>query len=261
MAGRSQLPVQIMENQTRFDLNAAVENWRNELAAQPNLAPDDRRELETHLRDAVAGFQQRGLNDEESFWLARRRVGQPQQLGEEFVKADPAKVWRERAFWMVLAALILTLADSSVDLVSSFFHSLLFKNSLSIGGGEFFNCCFRLFFYWLPISACAMLLASGRLGFNFHGLIDFFHSRFRLAMTAILWILINVGVRGWQSWSTFQTFEHSIVQTPAFNFMSSYTFWVSFGNSLFSLAAWPLLLAALLIWLMPTQNRKTPKLT
>jgi hypothetical protein len=60
-----------MENQTRFDLNAAIENWRNELAAQPNLASDDRRELETHLRDAIAGFQQRGLNDEESFWLAR----------------------------------------------------------------------------------------------------------------------------------------------------------------------------------------------
>jgi hypothetical protein len=47
-----------MENQTRFNLNAAVEKWRNELAAQPNLAADDRRELETHLRDAIAGFQQ-----------------------------------------------------------------------------------------------------------------------------------------------------------------------------------------------------------
>ena len=92
MAGRSQLPVQIMENQTRFDLNAAVENWRNELAAQPNLASDDRRELETHLRDAIAGFQQQGLNDEESFCLARHRVGQPQQIVEEFVKANPAAV-------------------------------------------------------------------------------------------------------------------------------------------------------------------------
>jgi hypothetical protein len=106
MAGRSQLPVQIMENQTRFDLNAAIENWRNELAAQPSLASDDRRELETHLRDAIAGFQQRGLNDEESFWLASRRVGQPQQLDEEFVKADPAKVWRERVFWMALGLIV-----------------------------------------------------------------------------------------------------------------------------------------------------------
>jgi len=98
-----------MENQTRFDLNAAIESWRQELAAQPNLASDDRRELETHLRDAIAGFQQRGLNDEESFWLARRRVGQPQQLGEEFVKADPAKAWRERIFWISFGIIVFLL--------------------------------------------------------------------------------------------------------------------------------------------------------
>src|ERR1017187_6087792 len=105
-----------MENQTRYDLNAAVENWRNELAAQPNLASDDRRELETHLRDAIAGFQQRGLNDEESFWLARRRGGQPQLIGEDFEKADPTKIWRERTCWMVtaiLAAFLLANISSS----------------------------------------------------------------------------------------------------------------------------------------------------
>jgi len=95
-----------MENQTRFSLNTAIENWRNELATQLNLANDDRRELETHLRDAIAGFQQRGLSDEESFWLACKRVGQPQQLGEEFVKADPAKAWRERIFWMALGIIV-----------------------------------------------------------------------------------------------------------------------------------------------------------
>ena len=55
-----------METQTRYDLNAAIENWRAELAAQANLTAEIRRELETHLRDAITGFQQRGLNDEES---------------------------------------------------------------------------------------------------------------------------------------------------------------------------------------------------
>jgi hypothetical protein len=109
MAGRSQHLGQIMENQTRFDLNAAIESWRQELAAQPNLASDDRRELETHLRDAIAGFQQHDLNDEESFWLARKRVGQPQQISEEFVKADPAKAWRERIFWMALGIIMFLL--------------------------------------------------------------------------------------------------------------------------------------------------------
>jgi hypothetical protein len=92
-----------MENQTRYDLNADIENWRQELAAQGNLTAEVRRELETHLRDAIAGFQQRGLNNEESFWLACKRVGQPPQLGQEFVKADPAGVWRERLFWMTIS--------------------------------------------------------------------------------------------------------------------------------------------------------------
>jgi hypothetical protein len=75
-----------MENQTRFDLNAAIENWRNELAAQPSLATDDRRELETHLRDLISEFQLKGLNEEESFRLASKKIGQLRQIGKEFKK-------------------------------------------------------------------------------------------------------------------------------------------------------------------------------
>lgn len=98
-----------METQTRFDLNAAVASWQQELASQPDLTPIVRRELETHLRDTLAELQARGLNNEESFWLARRRAGRPRQLNEEFAKADPTKVWRERIFWMVAALLVVNL--------------------------------------------------------------------------------------------------------------------------------------------------------
>jgi hypothetical protein len=75
-----------MENQTRFDLNAAVESWRNELAAQPNLASDDRRELETHLRDLISELHRKGLSDEESFRLASKKIGKLRQIGKEFKK-------------------------------------------------------------------------------------------------------------------------------------------------------------------------------
>jgi len=86
-----------METQTRYDLNADIEKWRSELAAQPNLTPEVRRELETHLRDAIAGFQQRGLNDEESLWLACKRVGELPQLGKEFKKVMHANpYWNRR---------------------------------------------------------------------------------------------------------------------------------------------------------------------
>ena len=104
-----------METQTRFDLNAAVAAWRQELAAQSDLTPIVRRELETHLRDTVAELRERGLNNEEAFWLARRRLGQPQQLGEEFAKADPLPAWRERTFWMVVALLAVNLWSAFVN--------------------------------------------------------------------------------------------------------------------------------------------------
>ncbi len=94
MAGRSQHPLQIMENQTRFDLNAAVENWRQELAAQPNLASDDRRELETHLRDLISEFRRKGLTEAESFKSACERVGQLRQIGSEFQKNRTIKMTR-----------------------------------------------------------------------------------------------------------------------------------------------------------------------
>ncbi|HET7624093.1 MAG TPA: hypothetical protein VFM25_02420 [Verrucomicrobiae bacterium] len=43
-----------MENKTRFDLSAAIQNWNRELAAEPGLTPEVCRELETHLRDTFA---------------------------------------------------------------------------------------------------------------------------------------------------------------------------------------------------------------
>src|ERR1700733_6571266 len=86
-----------MENQTCFDLNAALENWRAELAAQPNFSADDRRELETHLRDTFAEMKVRGLSEEESFRLASKKLGQLPHIGKEFQK-NKVLIKRRRAF-------------------------------------------------------------------------------------------------------------------------------------------------------------------
>jgi hypothetical protein len=60
----------------------------------------------------VAELRQRGLSEEESFWLARRRLGSPQPLAEEFIKEDPTRGWRKRLFWVLLAQLMIQLCSS-----------------------------------------------------------------------------------------------------------------------------------------------------
>ncbi len=241
MAGRSQLPVQIMENQTRFDLNAAVENWRQELAAQPNLASDDRRELETHLRDAIAGFQQRGLNDEESFWLARRRVGQPQQLGEEFVKANPNQIWRERIFWMaagiwiigLFGFLILPTEGSFLELFSGLLSERTFMS----------NYALILVVHVLVLAVLLSTISITKIA----RLSWLFQNRLRLVIVFLvsIWVAcLQLENLAWQ------------IQTQDY----SYVDWISNAwNDFVHFKFLILGLLILLIWLMPAQNRKTPK--
>jgi hypothetical protein len=92
-----------MEAQTGFNLTAAIQNWHQELTAQRGLTLEDRRELESHLRDSISELRQHGVSEEEAFRLACRRLGGPQPLAEEFVKEDQARAWRKRLFGKALA--------------------------------------------------------------------------------------------------------------------------------------------------------------
>jgi hypothetical protein len=228
-----------MENQTRFDLNAAMENWRRELAGQLNLASDDRRELETHLRDTIAELRQRGLNEEESFWLARRRVGQPQQLGEEFAKADPAKVWCERVFWMWLAVFLSSTLGSMA-------HSIVFAltplNTNSTPKAVM-QTTFILLASLIPI-IIAVSLAKGKWVAFFSKLTQLVENRRHLAVAAFLCVALSSSIR----------IAAMAILCSRNNIHNSSSILQGLASTIY-----PLIIALLLVWLMPTQIRKTPK--
>jgi hypothetical protein len=237
-----------MENQTRFVLNAAIENWRQELAAQPNLASDDRRELETHLRDAIAGFQRRGLNDEESFWLARRRVGQPPRLGEEFAKVDLGKVWRERVFWMATGIWIVGLFTFIILPTEGFLLILLSTPHFLSELGHLLSPAFIIFVQVLVLVVLLMRGFTAKISL----LGWFFENRLRLATVFFIsaWIAcLQIENLNW----AIRT-ENSQAQAWSY---SDWTLnaWNDFVHSKLLIFA----LLILLVWLLPLQNRKTAK--
>lgn len=221
-----------MENQTRFDLTTAVANWRQELALQPSLTAENRRELETHLLDTVAELQCRGLNDEESFWLARRRVGQPQQVGDEFLKTNPTAIWRERGFWMAFGCLTYFLWTNLV------FFILFWTN------GGLFVYASPLFIY-LPFIVFVIFLAKGQAPKTLYVLATIFNSRWRFAGAAIVFLLIAQGSRTFVRYWEFRAGggpPHDV-------------FWAN----QFSQIIWPMMLVLVVAWLFPAQNRKPLK--
>jgi hypothetical protein len=189
-----------METQTRFDLNAAIAAWQQELAAQPDLTPVVRRELETHLRDTITDLEGRGLNGEESFWLASRRTGRPQQLGEEFAKTDPANAWKDRVFWIVAGLLFVnfwgTLMNQFVSPTQGPFHARL--EDLIPGWVAFYLPYWlrnfpgfevmqylRVFLHVIPVLLLAIFLANRRLKFGHVALNYIISSRTRFVCTAL----------------------------------------------------------------------------
>ena len=223
-----------MENQTRFDLNAAVESWRQELAAQSGLTADNRRELETHLQEAITRLKGTGLSDEESYLLARHRIGHPHLLTDEFIKSNPAQVWRERIFWMALAILTLRLWGVFI----SFFLGII---PIPGGSGRFTITIMTIqeIVYNVPLIWLAISLVLGRVtGKNI---------LWKYLSSSPLFVLVTVSV-------LFFTliFLPMIIQI---SHMSNYTF--LYPNILFNAEKLitPSLLIALIVWLKPPKRK------
>ncbi len=97
---------QIMETPASFDLDRALVEWRVNLQELGSLHLDELEELEGHLRESVSILHARGLPIQESFMIAARRLGSERQLSNEFAKANPQRIWTERAMWMVAGVLV-----------------------------------------------------------------------------------------------------------------------------------------------------------
>ena len=94
-----------MENETCFDLNRALANWKQQLAAQPGISAEDSRELETHLLQCFEAELRQGRKEHEAFTLALRRIGAIETIGAEFEKENPLRSWPHRVALMAFAAL------------------------------------------------------------------------------------------------------------------------------------------------------------
>jgi hypothetical protein len=128
VADGSHNPDQAMEDSTQYDLNEAICRWRQEVGESSVIAQEAIGELESHLVDSVQALRGTGLSAEEAFWVACRRLGSAETLEHEFAKVNPARVWLQRALWMVTGSLVVNavwaLAVVAVNLATVLSHVL-----------------------------------------------------------------------------------------------------------------------------------------
>tara|TARA_B110000211_G_C13981667_1_gene509690 strand:+ start:405 stop:1118 length:714 start_codon:yes stop_codon:yes gene_type:complete len=77
-----------MENRTEFNLENNIQNWKSILTKKKNLTKSNIIELENHLIDLIDDLESKGLNKEESFIIARKRIGKIDDICLEFDKVN-----------------------------------------------------------------------------------------------------------------------------------------------------------------------------
>jgi len=145
-----------METTTSFDLNQAIQNWRENLNQSPAFRRENLDELGSHLRDAVATLQTSGLSAEEAFLIGVKRIGRNASLETEFGKVNGKVIWLDRFLWMLIGYQVWGFIYGTVGLITR--EALAFG---LYGLGYNFQSVGSSNFYPLPVAIFALMQLAG----------------------------------------------------------------------------------------------------
>ena len=120
-----------MESSNQFDVEKEIISWRSELGG--SLATQELDELENHLRESMDELASEKLTAEEAFTLAKRRLGNPVDLRNEYQKTNPSRLWSIRVCWMLVGYLSFTLIDITAALFSKLTVLISYSSGLQSG--------------------------------------------------------------------------------------------------------------------------------
>ncbi|WP_336245063.1 permease prefix domain 1-containing protein [Paeniglutamicibacter quisquiliarum] len=106
-------------------LEAQIGQWRGYVARRRAISPADLDELEDHLREQIADRRAGGLDDEEAFLVAIKRMGNLDAVSREFAREHSERLWKQ----------LVLLPDSAPDTGSTPWRELAVVLSLAVCAG------------------------------------------------------------------------------------------------------------------------------
>ncbi|CAM5778806.1 permease prefix domain 1-containing protein [Cellulomonas persica] len=76
-------------------LQHQIDQWRTWVSRRDAISPDDVAELEDNLRGRIADLRAGGLDDEEAFLVAVRRLGSIDEISREFARVHSERLWKQ----------------------------------------------------------------------------------------------------------------------------------------------------------------------
>jgi hypothetical protein len=167
-----------------FQLNKSLEDWRRKLTNSNSLTKSDVDELESHLLDEIDALKEKGLTEEESFFVACGRIGSTDLLSNEFSKVNFNFIWLKKFLWLLSGYLIISFSQQLSGTLSCFLTATVSEiTTLSSNGMTYLNLALNIIFSTLLL--CLLFLPK-------YMLISSFQSKFNSLLVHKKWLLIIV---------------------------------------------------------------------
>ncbi len=121
-----------MERRTEFNLNKALQKWRDGLRSQRSFTEENIEELQTHLLDQMDALKEKELSVEEAFLLSKFRLGESKELAGEFKRINTNLRWKERACWLAIGLVGYMFIYTIISALSFLYLSIAVKKGLSV---------------------------------------------------------------------------------------------------------------------------------
>ena len=92
-----------------FELKEQIIKWLSLLEADESYKKTDVEELESHVLEEIDQLKDKGLNEEEGFWVATHRIGNVKDLNVEFKKVNSILIWKKRLLLVIGGFLFFTI--------------------------------------------------------------------------------------------------------------------------------------------------------
>lgn len=118
---------------SNFNLAEQINDYVSLIDGQGSLTASDKNELISHLNDSSEALIEKGLSEEESFIIAKKRIGNPELLTEEYSKVNysfkTSRVW---AYLLVGFNAIYCIPSLIIPLLAAFYYVVFRQYSTSL---------------------------------------------------------------------------------------------------------------------------------
>jgi hypothetical protein len=107
-----------MEKNADSGVLMSVDHWFEQLKSVPSLTTSNSEELKSHLLDTMDDLKRGGLDEEEAFWIASRRLGDIVSLADEFGEVNMPVIQMRKIILVLTGIIVFFIFNSLMHLTT-----------------------------------------------------------------------------------------------------------------------------------------------